>query len=69
MERSIYDELLVGLDQIKVKKLLTDSRMIEFLSEQSSIAEALSLEGNYIQTNNDQLSFNVNMRDDFYYLR
>jgi LPS O-antigen subunit length determinant protein (WzzB/FepE family) len=69
LERSIYDELLVGLDQIKVKKLFTDLRMIEFLSEQSSIAEALSLEGNYIQTNNDQLSFNVNMRDDFYYLK
>mgnify|MGYP005992033417 FL=1 len=69
LERSIYDELQVGLDQIKVKKLFNDSRMIEFLSEQSSIAEALSLEGNYIQTNNDQLSFNVNMRDDFYYLK
>ena len=43
--------------------------MIEFLSEQSSIAEALSLKDNYIQSTDDNLSFNISIGDSFYYLK
>ena len=69
LESSIFSELNLALEEIKKRKLFSDKRMIEFLSEQSSIAEALSLKDNYIQSTADNLSFNISMGDSFYYLK
>ena len=68
LQKSIYNEIDQRLDQIKKKKLFEDLRKIEFLSEQSVIAEELSIKDSYVDIDNN-LSFNINVFDNSYYLK